>query len=74
VAQVFAGDFVRQVVTNRPPHKGFGDEIERRDMRVKVLTKRKSRIGSVRFQGSLPRVPPAGRFPGPGFERSREPR
>jgi hypothetical protein len=30
--------------------------------------------GFVRFQGSLPRVPPAGRFPGPGFERSREPR
>jgi hypothetical protein len=29
--------------------------------------------GSVRSQGSLPRAPPADRFSGPRFERSREP-
>jgi hypothetical protein len=41
---------------------------------LKELTRSRKFQGSVRFQGSLPRVPPAGRFPGPGFERSREPR
>jgi hypothetical protein len=44
-ARVFAGDFVRQVVANRPKYKGFGDEIKRCAMCIEVPNKRLGRIG-----------------------------
>src|SRR4051794_16939700 len=44
VAEVFAGDFVRQVVADRPAYKRFGDEIECCDMGVEVLTERQGRV------------------------------
>ena len=44
VAQMFAGDFVRQVVTYRPAHEGFGHEIQRGDMGAEMLDQRQGRI------------------------------